>query len=123
MLKTKTGLEIKKVRGKGRGVFATKLYTEGAVVEVCPVITVLNNRDVRSNLNYYVYAWGKNRSALVGGCGSIYNHSNKPNAAVEMDYKTMTLTVMALRRIGSGDEIQFNYSPGYETQLGFKAKK
>ena len=72
------GLAVREAR-HGRGVFATRRYAKGDVVELCPTIT-LDEDDVTGVLLDYVFKSLKQGvRLLVLGFGSLYNHSDDPN--------------------------------------------
>ena len=103
---------VRKVKGKGRGVFATGAVKKGAVIEHVPVLLVpiadfvggLEN----ATLNGYFFLWNKKYIAVSLGYGSLYNHSFEPNA--RYIHGDQTLTYRALRDIAKGEEITINYN-------------
>lgn len=107
---------VKKVPGKGRGVFAARDFTSGEVIEVCPVIVLTADERLileKTILDFYTYPWKTEKDgAIVLGYGSLYNHSFEPNARVLWRYATKTLALRATRNISSGEEILVNYN-GY----------
>jgi len=74
-------IEVRNVRGKGRGVFARDLIPDGCEFEVCPVLLLPESQMMETPLSDYVFEWAPGRVALVLGFGSLYNHSYEPNAA------------------------------------------
>jgi SET domain-containing protein len=118
-------IEIKRIRGKGRGVFARRLIRRGEVIERVPVLVLAAEevRDARSwsGLAGYCFLWGEGRLALALGYGSLYNHSYRPNARyVDLSERTKLFT--ALRDIAAGEEITVNYNgePEDQTPVGFE---
>jgi hypothetical protein len=117
-------IEVKRVRGKGRGIFARRLLRRGAVIERVPVLVlaVEELRDARSwdGLAGYCFLWSRGSLALALGYGSLYNHSYRPNARYD-DEEGRIMVFTALRDIGRGEEITVNYNgaPGDETPVGF----
>ncbi len=105
---------------RGRGVFATRRFAPGEIIEVCPVIT-LSEADARklddTMLYDYYFGWGKDgkQAAFALGYGSLYNHSFAPNAAHHKSASEGTMSVVALREIASGEEIFFHYDTGTDT--------
>lgn len=103
---------VKKVKGKGRGVFALKSIKKGAVIEHVPVILVpfsdFEGGEKNPNLAKVFYLWNRTHVAVTLGYGSIYNHSYKPNA--EYRHKYMSMAYVALRDIEPGEEITVNYN-------------
>ena len=82
-------IEVKRSRGKGRGVFAREMIPRGTVIERVPVVT-LQVQEIfspvrRSKLAEYVFKWGDGVVAVALGYGSLYNHSYDPNAAFHND--------------------------------------
>lgn len=76
---------------------------------------VLPSGEVRENgtLSFYVYDWGDGRVALALGYGSLYNHSDSPNAYAEIDHVHQTIAVKALRGLEPGEEITLDYGDDY----------
>jgi SET domain-containing protein len=96
----------------GDGVFATKSFKAGDLIERCPILFVPNEetKKVASTIfGDYVYEW-EDGYALALGYGSLYNHSRTSNARYEMDYDTRQLDIVAERRIAAGEEITINYN-------------
>ena len=102
-------IEVKLVKGKGRGVFALRPIAKGEVVERVPVI-VFSAQDNEANpvLGHYVFAWGRGTVALALGYGSLYNHSYSPNCRYD-DIGRQTKVFTALRDIAVGEELTINY--------------
>jgi uncharacterized protein len=115
---------VRRTKGKGRGVFATKAIKKGTVIEQAPILLVPVQHLVGGLyspvLARFFYLWNKKNVAISLGYGSLYNHSYRPNA--EYCYGTMTMTYTALRRIAKGEEITINYNgdPEDGSPLGFK---
>ena len=117
-------VEVKRTRGKGRGVFARRTLRKGEMIERLPVIVLTLDEYARgldrTALKNYCFAWGKDRVALALGYGSLYNHSYRPNARYEDDGPT-TKSFIALRTIAEGEEITINYNgkPGSRAKVWF----
>jgi len=106
-------VEVKRTRGKGRGVFARRPIRKGEVIERVPVL-ILEERDYKKGMDTtllagYVFAWGEGQIALALGYGSLYNHSFKPNARYQ-DVRPRTKQFVALRAIKAGEEVTVNYN-------------
>jgi hypothetical protein len=118
-------VEVKGVRGKGRGVYARRLLRPGEVIERVPVLVLAAEelRDARSwdGLAGCCFQWGKGTLGLALGYGSLYNHSYQPNARYH-DEEGRIMVFTALRDIGRGEEITVNYNgaPGDETPVRFE---
>lgn len=98
----------------GRGVFARVDIKKGELIETCPVIPIPEH-DVaalsHSILLTYFYFFGKERERMVValGFGSIYNHTDTPNATYKEREKDQAIDFIALRDIQKGEEITVNY--------------
>jgi SET domain-containing protein len=105
---------IKRIPGKGRGVFALRDFKAGEIVESCPVINITpkERKTVEKTIfNYYIYPWRSTRSgSLVLGYGSLYNHSFSPNADWKQNFKSQSMVYRALKPIRKGEEITVNYN-------------
>jgi len=112
-------IEVKRISGKGRGVFARRHIESDTVFEKVPVIVMPVEEALESTesavLANYVFDWGKNTVALALGYGSMYNHSYTPNARYD-DKGQQTKIFTALRDIEAGEEITVNYN-GHEEDL------
>jgi hypothetical protein len=75
-------IEVKQVRGKGRGIFARRPIEADEVIETCPVLVLPSGsiEDFSAGIGAYVFEWGRGKLALALGYGSLYNHSYRPNA-------------------------------------------
>jgi uncharacterized protein len=109
-LRQSDAIEVKRVKGKGRGVFARRPIRKGQVIERVPVI-VLPAEEVGggTTLANYSFQWGRGQAALALGYGSLYNHSYRPNARY-WDVGPRTKEFTALRDIEPGEEITVNYN-------------
>ena len=117
-------IEVKQIKGKGRGVFARRLICDGEVIERVPVL-VLPVGETRSDsgltrMAVYFFEWGRGTVAVALGYGSLYNHSYQPNA--RYDESGQTKVFRAIRDIAPGEEITVNYNgePEDKTPVGFK---
>ncbi len=101
----------------GRGVFAKGVIKKGELIETCPVIPIPEH-DVsalsESILLTYFYFFGKKRERMVValGFGSIYNHTDPPNAMYKENKKDQAIEYYALRDIKKDEEITVNYVQG-----------
>lgn len=108
------GLYIIPTEERGRSVFCADDILEGSLIEICPVI-VLNAEDTLSihttRLHDYYFVWDieKGTSAIALGYGSIYNHSQAPNADFEILPDTNEIRIFALKEIPAGTEITIDY--------------
>ena len=116
-------IEVRKIREKGRGVFARAPIAEREVIESVPVL-VLSEEDMeQTELANYCFLWGQNTVALPLGYGALYNHSFTPNAEY-VDRSPRTKTFRALRNIAPGEEITINYNgtPDDDSPVGFEVR-
>jgi SET domain-containing protein len=118
-------IEVRPIKGKGRGVFARRLIHGGEVIERVPVL-VLPVGETRTatgptRMSGYCFEWGRGTVALALGYGSLYNHSYRPNARYD-DESEQAKVFRAIRDIAAGEEIVVNYNgePGDETPVWFK---
>jgi SET domain-containing protein len=103
-------IEVRKIKGKGRGVFARRSIRGGEVIERVPVIVLpLDEGDSGTVLPAYCFVWGRDTVALALGYGSLFNHSYQPNARHD-DVGRQTKVFTALRDIEPGEEITVNYN-------------
>lgn len=113
----------------GRGVFTHSPIPEGTLLEICPAI-IIPEEEVSiihtTKLHDYYFLWGEaqKEAVIVLGFGSIYNHSDQPNARYMMDYKQQSMDFFATRDIKAGEEIFVNYRDDNEAkfQLWFQEK-
>ena len=117
-------VEVKRIQGKGRGVFARRAIARGEVIESVPVLVMTGREDAEglalTPLKDYCFAWGTDRVALALGYGSLYNHSYRPNARYE-DIEPSTKAFVAVRPIARGEEVTVNYNgkPGSRAKVWF----
>jgi SET domain-containing protein len=105
------------VKGKGRGVVATKNIKKEEIFEFCPVVFISKKEKVffekESSVIKFYYLWQPEikKYCIMLGYGSLYNHSKNPNA--EIDYNTKDpknfLFFRALKNIKKGEEIVYDY--------------
>ena len=113
-----SGLAVKR-SPHGRGVFATRHFRKGQLVEVCPAVEVPAS-DVVGRLDDYVYDSVKaGDSLIVLGYGMLYNHSADPN--VEYDQQEPSrITYRALRTIEPGEELTIDYGDDWWATRGLE---
>jgi len=113
-------VKVKKIKGKGRGVFAQKNIEEGTIIEKVPLLVMPEEDIYDAFLADYVFEWGKDTVAIALGSGSLYNHSYDPNARYQ-DVGTKAKEYVAVRDIQKGEEITINYNgdPADKTKMPF----
>ncbi|MDZ4231047.1 MAG: SET domain-containing protein [Dehalococcoidales bacterium] len=109
------GLEVRNSGRKGRGVFASRDFGEGELIETCHVILCPEQDTEHINRTFlynYYFNWGpeRNRVAVALGFGSLYNHSYHPNARYEKDLARNLVNFRCLKPITRGEEITVNYN-------------
>lgn len=104
---------VQETANRGLGVFARRPIPENTVIERVPVLIFptkfLWHPEETSPLANYVFAWDDDHVAIALGFGSLYNHSYAPNASYE-DWGTNNKQYVAIRDIGTGEEITINYN-------------
>jgi SET domain-containing protein len=117
-------IEVKRIKGKGRGVFARRAIAKGEVIERVPLLVMTSDEYAKgisqTPLKDYCFAWGVDQVVLALGYGSLYNHSYKPNARYE-DIGPSTKAFVSIRPIAAGEEITINYNgaPGSRAKVWF----
>ena len=94
----------------GRGVIATAPIAKGETIEVVPVLAI-DAVDSTGVLADYIVDLGDDSdgAALMLGYGSLYNHSEEPNAEY-VHQADDEYAFVALHDIGAGEEITISYS-------------
>jgi SET domain-containing protein len=98
----------------GRGVFANRSFQAGEIIEVCPVIP-LTPREAgacsKTILDDYFFEWGPRGEAyaLALGFGSLFNHSDDPNAEFRRRIRDLQIEFRALVPIAKGEQITIDY--------------
>ena len=94
----------------GWGVFANEDINQGEVFEECPIHSLPIPKGESSPLLIdYRFNWPQgnewDEQVISWGYGSLYNHSNDPNAYWVSDLKNRTFKFVASRHISEGQEI------------------
>jgi len=97
-----------------RGVFAATAIQKGELIEACPVITISENDTAsieEESLVTYMFYFGtkKERSVIALGFGSLYNHTDTPNAGYKELEKGQALEFWAIKNIKKDEEITISY--------------
>jgi len=120
-------VEVKPSLGRGRGVFAIQPISCDELIESCPVIpfepkyrAVLE----ATPLYDYLYGWSDDcrEVAIALGYGSLYNHSDEPNALYHTNRNRNAIDFIATRPIAAGEEVTISYidSSDSSRKLWFK---
>lgn len=117
-------IEVKRMPGKGRGVFARAAIPAGTVIETVPVLVAPEDDLEATALAGHCFFWSRGQVALPLGYGALYNHSYDPNA-VYCDRAPRIKVYRALRDISAGEEITINYNgtPDSRSPVGFEVKE
>ena len=108
------------IKGGGRGVFSTRAYNIGELIEVCPCIKQQNKYN-RGTITKYVFNYNEKYCILALGFCSIYNHRDDPNAKWTVVNKDQ-MKIVALKNIQPGEEIFVSYGPNYFKNHGITMK-
>ena len=105
----------------GLGVFATDHIEKHEMFESAPVLLwhkdlladYIELHDAKHILADHVFIWEGATHAFCLGYGTIYNHSNEPNAMHRLvhDSKHPRIEFIAKRDIEPGEEICHHYAP------------
>lgn len=109
--KPATGVEIKDSKGKGRGVFATRRFRAGEILECAPALLVPKS-DVdalaATFLGHYLFTTDNKKNLVLGlGITSMLNHDEDANA--EFFITIDSITIKAKKPIKIGSEITIHY--------------
>ena len=120
------GLRITTTSGRGRGVFATRAFAPGELLERAAVIVferALTAQLRGTVLDDYWFWWDDAHNAFALGCGSLYNHAAPANARYVVEPASRTLAFSAVRAIAAGEEVTINYhgEPDDPTPVWFTA--
>ena len=101
------GIEVRPSR-YGRGVFATRRFDEGELVESCPTLE-LPDADAKGLLRDYIFSSVNDGNVVVVlGYGMLYNHSSDANVEYFQD-DASTIDYYAVRPIKPGEELTIDY--------------
>jgi SET domain-containing protein len=111
---TAAGLRAGPSEISGRGVFAERSFKTGELVERCAVLRVPTAEVElvqRTVLRDYLFSLddGSGDVAIALGYGSLYNHSDDPNAEYFKDAARNEIAITATRNIAVGDEVTVAY--------------
>lgn len=112
-------IAVKKSKRHGFGIFAEKSIKKGEKIEECYFI--LSRGKDRDLENFYFVAGRK--YAVVLGYGSIYNHSDEPNADYTLNVSKRIATIKASKNIKKGEEILISYGEDWFKSRNLKSKE
>lgn len=107
-------IEVRPSTVHGRGVFVTRTYRPGAVLETAPVVVLETDEAetiAATSLGRYVFDWEGERGGICFGWASLCNHGDEPNAEVVVEDDPPRLELVTTRWIRRGEEILLDYGP------------
>lgn len=105
-------IEIKNSKKIGsRGVFATKDYKKGDIIEICPTISEETSK-FQGIIKDYIFKYDDKYSLVAFGFCSMYNHSDDYNVLWTVLSKDQ-IKFYASKDIKKGEEILTSYGDGY----------
>lgn len=122
-MKSKVAVRESKIKGAGRGVFATADIKKGEVIEICPILIFREDDTalvMETALQNYVFEYEGTSSMFALGFGSLYNHRKTPNAIYELlEHEGKTpqdseLYITAIKPIAKNEEVYINYGPAHD---------
>lgn len=117
---------LKKSSIHGIGVFASIPVSKGSVIEKCPAVKI-NDAEIvtvlKQNKTHLINHLHQSNESyfFIQGYGSLYNHSNKPNAELTQPSPEANLFyIRAISPILRGEEILINYGDAWQNEHGAK---
>jgi hypothetical protein len=102
-------LFIKQTSAMGRGVFANRDFAAGEIIEECPILR-LPSSNMIAPLWQQEYAFTfDGQPVLALGYGSLYNHSDKPNATYDISKRKQRVIIKACQLIRRRSQIFIDY--------------
>jgi len=111
-------VKVVKISEKGMGVIATEDIKNGETIEVCPIVFIskaealfFETEETPLKFYYLQLEDESERSCLMLGYGSLYNHSLNPNAEVDYNEEKSERVIYfkAIKDIKAGEEIVYDY--------------
>lgn len=117
----KPSIELKKSSIAGYGVYASKSFKKGEIIEECPVLFI-NKPSTTPYYNYVFSSSDTENFFLPLGYGCLYNHAGLPNATWDYDEHNKLLIFSALKNLHKGEEIFIYYAPTWFSARGINPK-
>lgn len=124
------GVHMGVVEKHGRGMFATRRFLKGELIERAPVVVIDEKKwpnAAKTILSDYAFDWGEKdeHAAIAMGYISLYNHSYSPNAQLEQLMNELMMEIVAIKQIEVGEEININYNgdPANQDPLWFTQRE
>ncbi len=110
---------IKKSPGKGRGVFAIAEIKKGELIEAAPAVQLTAKQQLLPGWNelFDWFFWLDNGALVALGYGSLYNHSDIPNAKYVIKLNEKVIQFWAVRDIQKDEEICTDYRGDSKSNL------
>lgn len=114
-IKPPTKIYISNSSIHGMGVFASEKINEGEIIEECPIFDLNIPFGQSSPLMIdYRFNWPQGgqtweKQVLAWGYGSLYNHSEKPNALWRSNLENRTFEFYSVKDINPDEEILVYY--------------
>lgn len=108
------GLDIREIKGKGRGVIAARKIRAGEIIETAPALLIPKAEAKvlgESFLQNYIFTSDNQKHLVIGlGITSMLNHDDDANAEFFVTHDQ--ITIKAKKAIPVGTEITLNYRWG-----------
>ena len=114
-----------KLLGRGsRGLFATRDYKSGDIIENCPTVNIGESVEGENILDGYYFDSHESGEYLVAfGYCSLINHSKeKQNCSWEVSNDNKYVRMFAIKDIQEGEELFSNYGKGYWDDISIHEK-
>ena len=105
-------LVVRESPGRGRGVFASRAFAVGELLERAPVLVVPRSQveGLKGTLlDDYFFWWDGEHNAVALGWASLYNHACPANASFRIEVSARLLVIAAVQPIAVGDEVTISY--------------
>lgn len=105
-------VEVRDSPRHGRGLYATRTLPSGAVACEAPVLLLDDDETdalADHRLASYLVAWDEGVTGIPFGVLSFTNHDDTPNAQLVVDHEALTVSLVTLRRVRTGEEVTIDY--------------
>lgn len=108
---------VKRIVGKGLGVFASKDIIKGEMIER----GIIKRIDADGNTNPHLFNWSEDGTiwGFGSGCSTFYNTSRSPNTKMLRYFDEDRFEIIALKDIKQGEELEHTYT-SLEWRTAFK---
>lgn len=100
---------------KGRSVYSGIEINPDDIIEACPILHIPEEQKAiihKTAIHDYYFIWPSGGIAIALGFGSIYNHSDRPNAEVIFDVDSKEIIIKCIATVSPGEEILIDYTGG-----------